>query len=126
MDFSGDNDDRESALIGDKSFEGAAGITSFLHAKREPILVVENNTVECTTWARDDDPRLIAPAKTEPSRTFGLRRSAAGENGRPIEALSQAGGVADWVQNPRHLDAAPGFDDARKSNTSLGSYFYGM
>ena len=125
IDLSGDTALREALLARDEGFAGAAGVTSFLRAKREATNVVHNNTVECTTWAKEEDPSLGVPRKADAApKLHGLRRNAAGEGGRPAEHLGASGGVAQWVQEHRSDDAPPGFDEARKSGVSYGGQFY--
>ena len=60
--------------------ERTAGVTSFVRSQRDPTHVVENNTLECTTWARDHDPSLGGPkTRAQPRKANGLARIQAGD-----------------------------------------------
>ena len=77
---------------------------------------VVNNTLECTTWARDEEPSLagVPKQRTQARKVNGLARIHPGKGGRPAEYLASAGGVSHWVAEVRDPGAAPGFDDALK------------
>ena len=84
IDRSGGDGARQAELMGDARGGGerTAGVTSFLRASRDPTHVVENNTLECTTWARDNDPSLGGPKtrlgpKAQPRKANGLARTQA-------------------------------------------------
>ena len=56
-----------------------------MRSQRDPTHVVENNTLECTTWARDHDPSrgpdpsLRDPkTRAQPRKVNGLARTQAG------------------------------------------------
>ena len=84
LDMSGDDRKIEELMMKEKQFAGAAGVNSFLTSKRNPINVIETNTVEQTTWYKDLNPQHAADADADAAQADerkynGLRRSNAGE-----------------------------------------------
>ena len=102
LDLSGGDGARQAALMEDaRSGERTAGVTSFVRGRNDPTHVVrlnpnpnpnpkpnpdpnpnqvENNTLECTTWARDHDPSLGGPkTRAQPRKANGLARIQAGD-----------------------------------------------
>jgi len=133
LDMSGDDRKIEESMMKEAQFSGAAGVNSFLTSKRNPTNVIETNTVERTTWYKDLNPHLhlaadadadADAAQADERKYNGLRRSAAGEGGRPAEYLAGAGGLSGWVNEAR-ADGRAGVDEGFKMGASGKKPYYG-